>query len=198
MKSSGNTQKSNIDMRYFLFLVLGLMAIGERVFLDFGPNVELITAGMLLVGFYLGQKWGLAFVVFVMLTTDILLGSTSIYIFTWTGFLVPALVAGRFMSKRSKVKTVATGAATGIGATLFFYLWTNFGVWLLDSWGMYTNDLSGLMQSYVNALPFLRYHLTSTILFVPAGFMVVEFLTSKLPDLKNNPTLVRDPLAQTS
>jgi len=47
-------------------------------------------------------------------------------------------------------------------------------VWLLDSWNMYPDDLSGLMMSYVGGLPFLKLQLFSTLLFVPAGLVVME------------------------
>lgn len=62
----------------------------------------------------------------------------------------------------------------GILASLWFYLWTNFGVWLLDNWGMYPRTIMGLIDAYLLALPFLRYNLISNLIFVPVSFFIVE------------------------
>ncbi len=59
--------------------------------------------------------------------------------------------------------------------TIVFYIWTNFGVWATDSWGMYSHDLNGLWRCYVNGLPFLKTQMASTCLFVPLAIVMVEF-----------------------
>ena len=48
-----------------------------------------------------------------------------------------------------------------IGALIFFVI-TNFGVWILGSYG-YT--LSGLVNCYILAIPFFTYSIISTLLF---------------------------------
>lgn len=179
---------------YLLILLLFLLTLGERVLFDFGPNIELVTVSMLLVAFYFGAEKSLWFTLFVMLASDLFLGNTSIFLFTWSGFLIPVVVSGKiFQKKRTKnieqsggmFSRVFLGTGLGISTTLFFFLWTNFGVWALDSWGMYSNDLSGLMMSYINALPFLKNHLISTLVFVPTGFGVIEGIKSLRLDIPN-------------
>lgn len=166
-------------MRIFFFIALVLFAFLERVIFDLGPNVELVTMAMLLASFYLGRRWALWVVFLVMVLSDTILGNTNIFLFTWSGFLIPAVVASGVFGRRKNpggAKRVVLATGVGVGATLFFYSWTNFGVWLLDSWGMYSRDFSGLLLSYINGLPFLRMQMASTLLFVPVGFVVVEFL----------------------
>ena len=113
-----------------------------------------------------------------MLSTDLILGNTSIFIFTWTGFLIPALAIGKIFYDRKLPlpRKALLGTAAGVGSNLFFYFWTNFGVWATDSWDMYSNNLSGLVNSYINGLPFLKLQLTSTLYFVPLGFLITYFL----------------------
>jgi hypothetical protein len=41
---------------------------------------------------------------------------------------------------------------------------------------MYSRDLPGLVQSYVNALPFLRPQLITNLFFVPVVFLIATRL----------------------
>jgi hypothetical protein len=121
---------------------------------------------------FLGTRWSLWLILSIMVISDLFLGNTNIFLFTWSGFLVPALLLEKILGKHNKNIVNATGL--GIGTSLFFYLWTNFGVWLLDTWGMYAKDLNGLAMSYINGLPFLRMNLISTILLVPTGYILFK------------------------
>jgi hypothetical protein len=163
-------------MNAILFIILFLVAFFERVVFDFGPNVELVTACLLLASAYLGKKHAILLTFSVLFVTDIILGTTSIFIFTWTGFLIPVIISSNLFRKRRNkgIKKVFIGSALGISTTLFFFVWTNFGVWLLDTWGMYPDSLAGLTLSYINAIPFLKLHILSTLLFVPLGFTLFE------------------------
>lgn len=166
-------------MKKILFLILFLFAFLERVIFDLGPNIELLTMVMLLANAYLGRRCALWLVFLVLVLSDTVLGNTSIFIFTWTGFLLPAIYTSRFFSKHKNeegLKRVVTGISLGLGSNLFFYLWTNFGVWLLDVWGMYPKTITGLIMSYINGLPFLRLHFLSTLIFVPLGFSLIELV----------------------
>ena len=69
--------------------------------------------------------------------------------FVFAGFAL-ATVAGRWLLHRQRSFT-RFGAALGLGATLFFVV-SNFSIWLV---GMYPPTLAGLVQCYVNGLPYL-------------------------------------------
>lgn len=170
--------KRNIRMIKRLFLIgLFLLAFGERVAFDMGPNVELVTLAMVVSGIYFGAKSSFWLIFGVIVLSDLAIGNSNIFIFTWSGFLVPALVIGKlggFIRRRGIPGRVAGGGMSGLAANLFFYLWTNFGVWALDGWGMYSDGADGLLMSYVNGLPFLKLQALSTLLFVPAGMVVAE------------------------
>lgn len=165
-------------MKKLMIAAIFLLAFLERVFWDLGPNTELITLLMLLSASYLGKKQSFWITLLIVALTDILIGNTNIFIFTWSGFLIPALIAGEVFLKISTegIKKVGLGTISGVGANLFFYFWTNFGVWLLGS--MYPKTLIGLTASYINALPFLKMQLISTLIFVPIGFGLVEIKKS--------------------
>lgn len=170
-----NTNSAPITATKMAFgLILFLFAFGERVLFDFGPNFELITTTLVLTSAYLGRKDSLWLTLAVLVTTDLILGNTNIFVFTWSGFLIPALVVSTIFrnGNHTGLKQVRLGLTAGIGTTAFFFLWTNFGVWLLS--GMYPNTAAGLFSSYINALPFLRMQAMSTIVFVPLGPILTE------------------------
>jgi len=173
-------------MKKLLFIAFLATAFLERTIFDLGPNIEVVTTVTLLVSFYLGRKQSLWLLLIILFLSDIILGNTNIYIFTWSGFLIP-LVFVSSLFKKIKLHRIILGTSLGIGMNLFFYLWTNLGVWLLDSWGMYSKDANGLILCYLNALPFLKNQLLSTLLFVPVGFTLVEVTLKMLPKLFYNP-----------
>jgi hypothetical protein len=111
-----------------------------------------------------------------LVSTDLFLGNTNIFLFTWSGFLIPAFVLTNIFPKivkAIKFKSIS-GILLGLGSNLFFFFWTNFGVWFLDSWGMYPKTLAGLAQCYINGLPFLRPQIVSSLIFIPLGFIIIE------------------------
>jgi len=174
-------------MKKVLFALLFLLAFIERVSFDLGPNIELVTIAMLLASSYLGGKQGFTLVLLIMLLTDMIIGNTNIFIFTWSGFLIPATTLPYLFSKQKRkgVKKVFQGTFFGAGANFFFYIWTNFGVWLLDSYGMYPKTPGGLLMSYINGLPFWKNQLMSTIVFSILGFSIVEFIYPWVANLNN-------------
>lgn len=160
-----------------LILLFFLFAFFERVWFDLGPNIELITLATMLSAFYLDRKITFIFLIGTMFLSDLVIGNTNIFLFTWSGFLIPAFVVSILPKLKSISKPIA-GTLAGVGSTMFFYFWTNFGVWAMDSWGMYPKTIQGLILSYVNALPFLKNQLISTLIFVPLGFVVFNVLLS--------------------
>lgn len=151
--------------------VLFGLAFFERTLADLGPNRELITVFMVVSSLVLSRKNSLILMALLLIGTDLIIGNTNIFLFTWSGFLMPLILAPwlKRVTQSQTWKTMLFGTAFGLGANLFFFLWTNFGVWLFDSWNMYPNTLSGLALSYLNGLPFLRAQLITTLIALPTG-----------------------------
>lgn len=85
-------------------------------------------------------------------------------IYNYGLFILVTLIGIGFRNYR----TAGIFAAALAGPTLFFLL-SNFIVWKTQGTVMgYSNDVSGLMQSYALGLPFYRNSLISTIIFLPA------------------------------
>lgn len=164
---------------YLLLTTLFFLAFLERTAFDLGPNIELVTAAMILSAYYMGGRYSLWLVLAILVTTDLVIGNTNIFLFTWSGFLIPALFATSaifgvknvFLRLNLKLKLIPL-VSVGLISNLFFFTWTNFGVWQLTS--MYPKNLAGLTLSYVNALPFFKAQLSSTLIFIPLLYTIIE------------------------
>lgn len=165
-------------------LLLIILSFAFRTIWHVAPNVEFITTASLLSGLYLGKRWAFIVPFVSILLSDLVIGNTTIYLFTWSAYIMIGIVSSsiaRIPLKKSSIK-VLTSALFGLGSGFFFFGWTNFGVWFLDSWQMYPNNLSGLVEAYYRGLPFLRNTLVGTIGFSVFCVSVVEYI---LPIIRN-------------
>jgi uncharacterized protein DUF6580 len=168
--------------KILIFLGLLTLALIERLWLDLGPNVELVMLMSVLASMYLGKKWGVALAILVLALSDLVIGNTMIMVFTWSAFGVIAFGGSMIKNWQGNKKVVAAGSY-GLASAMWFYGYTNLGVWLVS--GMYQKTFEGLIKCYVMGLPFLRIHAVSSVLFLSGGVIVVE-LINKLISLKKS------------
>ncbi|MCX6816674.1 MAG: hypothetical protein NTZ93_02335 [Candidatus Beckwithbacteria bacterium] len=153
----------------FISLILISLAIGERLWFDLGPNVELIMTTSVLASIYLGRRWGVVVALLSLMISDLVIGNTMIMIFTWSAFSLIAF-GGRWL----KNKAFLFGAGYGLAGALFFYFYTNFGVWLIG--GLYPHTLFGLIDCYVMGLPFLKLQAVSSMVFLGGTLGIINLL----------------------
>lgn len=154
--------------KYFWFGLLAIVTILSRTYWELGPNFELVTALSINAALFLQRKSSYLVLLLVVGITDLVIGNNLIFIFTWTGFLAGHFIARYFGKQHNMLK------ATGLSllSIAIFYLWTNFGVVFL--FNNYEHSLTGLLQSYVNALPFLRPQIFSALVFTPLLYMATS------------------------
>lgn len=169
-------------------IILVVLGVLSRTVFHINNNVEFVTAFAISSAFFMQRKSLSAVVVVgIMFITDLIIGNSSIFIFTWTGFLFISLLGVILKNSRLKSLFISSeiGAVTG---TLIFFFWTNFGVVVLSN--MYTKDLFGLIQSYQNGIPFLINQLLGNIIIVPLVFFIFKyFYNSKESEIKNGSLL---------
>jgi len=138
------------------------------------PNVETLTISALLAGSMLGGMYSVLVPLGIVVLTDVLIGNNSILFFTWSAWIVIGTfgLAAR-KNKKTKINFVIKMTGLGLASSLFFYIYTNFGVWLL--WPLYTHDISGLIQCYLMGLPFLRMSIIGNLIIVPAVSFAAMF-----------------------
>jgi len=155
----------------FISLVLITIAIGERLWFDLGPNVELVMTASVLASIYLGRRWGVGVALVSLMISDFFLGNSLIMIFTWSAF---ALIA--FGGKM--IKGPLMGAGYGLAGALFFYFYTNFGVWLIGN--LYPHTFSGLINCYMMGLPFLRLQAVGSMVFLGSTISLIKLFNLRI------------------
>ncbi len=170
---------------FFTAAALIILGIGGRMILLTYPNIETLTVVSILAGALLGPQFGLAVALFSVIGSDMMIGNTNILLYTWSAWAL--IGAGSTLLKRGRKKRIAVWSETlrytagGAVSTLFFILWTNFGVWHIG--GLYPSTLAGLIQSYINALPFLRNQFLGNMMIVPAVSLIFLSVYKYLPVL---------------
>ena len=145
--------------KVFVVLLLVLLAVSERLWFDLGPNVELVTLASVLAGLYLGSLWPVAVPLLALAITDRLLGNSLSFLFVWSAYAF----LGAYLTRHPKTNVFILAIAFPV----FFFLWTNFGVWLEGLW--YPRNFAGLASCFVAALPFFKNHLLSNLVILPLG-----------------------------
>lgn len=170
-----NGSMENKNSKFFFALTLVLLGVLSRTAWHLGDNIELVTASTLLSSGYLGLGWATVVPFIIMFITDLIIGNTNIFLFTWSGYIAIGFLG--YLSHLGNIKgykKVFLASGLGIASSLWFFLWTNFGVWMLDSWGMYPKTINGLIESYIMGLPFFKANLLGNLVFVPAAFILRE------------------------
>ena len=114
------------------------------------PNFAPIGAMALFGGAYLDKRYALVIPLFALFISDIFLGFHSTMIFVYGSFIITGIIGIQLKSR----KTVRNIIFASILSSLTFYFVTNLGVWLVTN--IYPKTTSGLLESYVMALPFFQ------------------------------------------
>ncbi|MDD4989978.1 MAG: hypothetical protein PHW31_01565 [Candidatus Pacebacteria bacterium] len=175
-------------------ILLILLGVAGRIFfveVIKVPNLEIITALSLLAGFSLGGVFSFLTPLAIIFLSDWFIGNNAILIFTWSAFGIIGLL-GIVLRRKGKlfvaglpphqkaIQSLFWCGGFGILAACFFFLYTNFGWWVLS--GMYPYTWWGILACYANGLPFFKTNLLGSLIFTPivfgAFFAVKKFLYS--------------------
>ena len=167
--------------KYYLPIFLILAAVSLRILRHFGlldlpPNFAPISAIALFAGAYLGnRRLAIIIPVIAMLISDIFIGFYDLRILAavYLSFIISGILGFCLRRHRSALKI----SGITLGASSFFFLFTNFAVWLFSR--MYPLTASGLWQSYLMGLPFFKYTLLGDIFYVSIMFGLYEFVISR-------------------
>jgi len=159
-KNSGNIQ---------LILICILVGIGGRI-LPHPTNVSPLTNLSLFMGMHWRWKRGFFVVSLCHLLSDFLLFLIKDYPFcgSWSIFTYSSILGMVGMGSLIHTTNLKTIYFYVFSSSMGFWLWTNFGVWLMDN--VYAKDFSGLLACYQLALPFLRNSLLGDFLWMMVIF----------------------------
>lgn len=154
-------KKSTIN----LVIAVSLISIGILLRLVPHPaNFAPITAIALFGGAILPRRYGLWVPLAAMMLSDSIIGFHNLILVTWGCFGLIALTSSYWLKKFTFVR----GLSITMASSLFFFVVTNFAVWVKS--GMYEHTWSGLVRCYEMALPFFRATFLSDLIYSFAFF----------------------------
>jgi hypothetical protein len=154
---------TDTNLKFLLVFALVGLAIWSR-FVPHPANFTALTAVALFGGAMLPRYWGVAIPLSAMIVSDLFIGLHSLSFVVWMSFMLMTFVGSYLKTHLNAINVVFASLA---GSTLF-YIITNFAVWAEGR--MYAMNFGGLLQSYVNAIPFYRNMLVGDLLYVGVLF----------------------------
>jgi hypothetical protein len=171
--------------KYIPIVLLVIFAIFCR-FLPHPANFAPIGAIAMFGALYLPKKWSIIIPLCAMLASDIFIGlyNPAIMAMVYGGFLIMWFIGNRIKQKSAtsadkfgKFSLIFGGTVLG---SIIFFLLTNWAVWAFGHW--YPSSLSGLLMSYLVAIPFFRNSLMGDLFYTSvfvAGFELLLFWQTK-------------------
>lgn len=183
--------KNKINVRFGIISVMILFAAISRLLphpANFAP-----IGGMALFGaaYYSKRYWAFIIPIVSMWISDVILNNVvygqyfdhfvwfySGSLFTYAAFALIVLL-GMFSLKKVKVPHLIVSA---LGASLIFFLVSNFGVWF--SGMMYPKDFGGLMACYTAGIPFFKNTIAGDLVYTAVMFGAFELSAKRFPALR--------------
>jgi len=168
---------------FFVFLgIIVAVSIATRL-LPHPPNFTPIAALALFSGMYAAKisKWFLLLPLVAIFVSDLAIGfyDWRVMAAVYLSFAVVG-VMGLLLRHKKSIGTI-TGAT--LGASILFYIVTNFAVWAFSP--MYSATIEGLMLSYTMALPFFKFTLAGNLFYAALFFGAYELALSLVKEYKH-------------
>lgn len=148
-------QNQNLQLVITLVFWILIAIVGRTI--PHPANMTPLTSLSLLAGALLTQRAALFVTLFTLFCSDIFLAIFYHYpimglwtLFTYSGFVGISLLGSQFSISSSLLRYLEFVSF----ASVSYWIWTNFGVWLTS--GLYPISMTGFVQCYLLAIPFLR------------------------------------------
>jgi predicted membrane protein len=153
------------------------LAVGWRVInfnYHIAPNLEIVTTVSVLAAIILGLRFGIIVPLATMILSDLIIGNSSIFMFTWGAFVIIGLSASLLRKFNKKpAQQIVRSFGFAIASSFVFFVVTNFGVWLQ---GWYPMTWAGLIDCFIMAIPFYRTMLIGNMILIPAAVSAYQLV----------------------
>jgi len=141
--------------------------------------------------YFTDKKWALIVPIAALWISDLLLNNlvynTYFEGFAWFtggflyiyGSIALIVVLGYYLLKKISFGRVLGGA---LGASVIFYIVSNFGVWAASP--LYPPTIEGLIMCYTAAIPFFHYTIAGNVVYSAILFGGYEWLKATYPSLQ--------------
>ena len=158
--------------RYQLVIALALIAVGVLMrVLPHPANFAPVTALALFGGAVLPRRYAVLVPLGAMMISDTIIGWYNLMPVTWACYVLIALASSSWLRGHS----IRRGVELTLGASVFFFVVTNFAVWV--GGGLYPHTIAGLQRCYVLALPFFRNTALSDMIYTASLFSLYALAT---------------------
>lgn len=151
----------------FLLAVLLIVFAALSRFIPHPPNLAPIAAMALFGGVYFDRRYAFLIPMAAMLISDYFIGFHNVFPFVYGSFILIGFI-GIWLRKHKSLGWIVGGS---LASSILFFVITNFGVWLS---GGYPQNVAGLVECYVAAIPFFRNTLFGDLLYVGILFGLYE------------------------
>ena len=185
------TSNKKLNLRFSVITLMVVLAALSRL-LPHPPNMAPI-AGMALfgAGYYTKKYWAYLIPIAAMWVSDLVLNNVlyaqyfdnfvwfySGSLFTYGAFALIVLMGSYTLRK----KNIGTIIFSALGASVIFFIVSNFGVWLTSP--LYAKTWTGLTACYVAAIPFLQNTLAGDLAYAAVLFGLFELSKFWFPSLR--------------
>ena len=158
-----------------LILILALSRLVPHPW-NFTPVIAVaIMSGYFFKNIY----FSLSILLIAMLIADVFIGFYENMIFVYLSLMFITFVFFK-ISKKINFKNLFVYSFAG---SLIFFIVSNFGVWALESPGVYDiayeKNLNGLVECYILAIPFFGNTFLSTVIFAYPTIFVYKTLAAR-------------------
>lgn len=155
-----------------VFFAVLIRVLSHERLLPLPANFAPVSALALFGGVYLGKKYALLIPLVAEVMADFFIGfyDLGVMLTVWGSFVLVGLI-GLAIRKKKSLANIIGGT---LGASVLFFITTNFAVWLAGIW--YPKTLAGLIQCFTLAVPFFRNTLLGDIFFVALFFGIYELV----------------------
>lgn len=170
--------KDLINPKFFVLTMMILAAALTRLIPHY-PNFTAVGAMALFGGAYFTKKY-LAFIVplAAMFLSDMIIGFYSGMWVVYLSFALIVVIGMQIGEQKKPGRVLLASAASSVS----FFLITNFA--LLPGNSMYPQNITGIIESYVAAIPFFQYTLLGDLFYVGIMFGIFEIARVKFPVLE--------------
>ncbi|MDD3284289.1 MAG: hypothetical protein PHZ07_01715 [Patescibacteria group bacterium] len=152
--------------------LLILLAIFSRL-IPHLPNFTPIAAISIFISAYISKKY-FWLPILALFLSDIFIGTYDIKLMSvvYISFIIIGFF-GYFLREKRNIFRILGVSFFG---SLFFFLTTNFAVWITSSW--YERSLFGLLNCYAFAIPFFRNMVIGDIYYLGIIITLFEFISN--------------------
>ena len=153
--------------KLFYIIFFGLILALSRI-IPHPPNFTPILACAIVAPLLVKDRYvGMAIPIVAMFFSDIIIGFHPYQLVVYSSILLISIFSPM---KKNYIKL----GFTAIGASVWFFITTNFAVWII--WDYYPKTIEGLIYCYTLAIPFFTNTIISTFLFTILLTYLIKYI----------------------